>query len=470
MKPERIAQILTEKCRVNRNDSIVLGFSGGADSVSLLHVLVDLGFKPIIAYFNHQLRKSALSEEDFARKMGKKFASKTVIGRGDVFQSAEEENLGVEEAAREHRYRFLRQIAVDNKTKFVAVAHHADDQVETVLMHILRGSGLTGLGGIRHMRKFFENEDTLLIRPLLNVWKWEILEYCKKHDLSFCLDETNADPQYLRNRIRIELMPELETYNSNIRHTLHRLAEIARDDAKFISQAANRQLEDVILESRLNYVKLSRCHFLKLAISLQREIIKKILKENFKLTMDQTFQMVELVRESILEKKSGEPAHINASIKIIVEQDHAFLYIEDRDLLADDDLYLDGVKRDLFAPGVTAINALWEIKCENLKLKEVEHQYKKNADLMTAFLDKKILSDTIYMRKWEAGDRYAPLGMDGHSMKVSDFFINNSLPLRLRSTWPLVFSGRVSFGSPVFNPQNQHAYPKIRMMLSNYLL
>jgi tRNA(Ile)-lysidine synthase len=211
---DRVGIILRERCRLQPGDRMVLGVSGGADSLSLMDLFVRLGYSPVISHFDHQLRPGSGQDAAQVREWSDDLGLAFILGSQDVRAYAATLSLG----CRETRYRFLCRAAEEVGATAVAVAHTADDQVETVLMHLLRGSGLAGLRGmaVRALPNPW-NEEIALVRPLLSFWRAEILAYCADRGLQPRTDPTNQDPTFFRNRLRRELIPYLETFNPEIR-------------------------------------------------------------------------------------------------------------------------------------------------------------------------------------------------------------------------------------------------------------
>lgn len=227
---------------------VVVGVSGGPDSVCLLHVLRCLcapegpfpAVKLHVAHLDHMLRgEESRADAAFVADLAARWGLPCTIGQVDVTAEAKAARQSIEEAARVARYVFLRQVAAETGAERIAVAHHADDQVETLVMHWLRGSGLAGLAGMRPLEKE-------LIRPLLAVRRDEILAYCARHHLDFREDASNQDPRFLRNRIRHALLPVLEGYNANLRETLLRNAEIFAEEERYFQAQVEAAWPQVI--------------------------------------------------------------------------------------------------------------------------------------------------------------------------------------------------------------------------------
>ena len=226
---ESVAAFIDQHRLLPTAGSVIVAVSGGADSLCLLHLLNRLcgpGRRyPAIslhaAHLNHQLRGSA-SEEDASAVAGiaRAWGLPITVGAIDVPALVRREHRSIEDAARLARYRFLREVAQGQP---IAVAHHADDQVETLLLHFLRGSGLAGMVGMLPKQR-------TIIRPLLEVTHAQTVAYCRQHDIEPLEDLSNTDPAYTRNRVRHELLPLLESINPGFRATLLRSAAVMRSD------------------------------------------------------------------------------------------------------------------------------------------------------------------------------------------------------------------------------------------------
>jgi tRNA(Ile)-lysidine synthase len=204
--------ILREECKLDKDQPILVGVSGGPDSLCLLSRLHEAGWRVIAAHFNHHLRTEAAEEAAAVEELAARMQVAFVGGAADVRQYAAERKLSIEAAARDLRYRFLFEQARRDAAQAVAVGHTADDQVETVLMHFLRGAGLNGLKGMQY-RSFLREYDVALplVRPLLDMWRADTAAYCVEHGLSPHYDASNESTDFLRNRLRNELIPLLET-------------------------------------------------------------------------------------------------------------------------------------------------------------------------------------------------------------------------------------------------------------------
>jgi tRNA(Ile)-lysidine synthase len=229
--------------------AVVVAVSGGADSVALLRILHGLEEnRPrqlIVAHFNHRLRPGAEDDARFVADLARRVELPFELGQADVAALADEKGDGIEEAARDARYKFLEQVADSHRAHFVATGHTADDQAETVLHRILRGTGVAGLQGMQDARPLFGRQDIYLVRPLLGIRRRTLVGYLRQLGQPFCDDPTNADVRYTRNRIRHELLPLLErNFNPQVIEALLRLSETAEGAQSAVNELVEQLLED----------------------------------------------------------------------------------------------------------------------------------------------------------------------------------------------------------------------------------
>jgi tRNA(Ile)-lysidine synthase len=240
--------------------TVVVAVSGGADSVSLLCGLAELREqiapgKIVAAHFNHRLRPASDNDAQFVEKLANELgiACEVGVAAEPLEQSGGD---GVEAAARVARYDFLRQTAAKFGARYVATAHTADDQAETILHRVLRGTGLAGLAGIPRIRAL--SEAAMLIRPLLEFSRADVVEFLASRRQSFCLDESNEDVSFTRNRIRHALLPQLASqYNPNVRDALRRLGQLAEDAQLIIQDRARQLLLQAMLSGSQNHIALN---------------------------------------------------------------------------------------------------------------------------------------------------------------------------------------------------------------------
>lgn len=241
---EKILNTIKKYELIEKGDNIVIGVSGGPDSMTLLHVLYRLkekmNFKICVAHINHMIRKEADEETTYVKKICENMKVDCYIQKIDVIQKAKEQRISTELAGRKARYDFFEEVAQKVGANKIATAHHANDNAETVLMNLLRGSGTSGLKGIEAIR------DGRFVRPLIECTRYEIEGYCQEKKLNPRYDETNKDNIYTRNKIRNELIPYLEEkFNPNIIEGLNRLSTIVAKEEEYFHKIVENTFEEL---------------------------------------------------------------------------------------------------------------------------------------------------------------------------------------------------------------------------------
>jgi tRNA(Ile)-lysidine synthase len=281
---------------IPRKELVVVGVSGGADSVCLLHVLAEwrrrLGIKLHVAHLNHQLRGTeSEADAEYVSNLAGSLDILITVESQDVAAHRTERKCSLEEAARELRYAFFARVVRKVGAHRIAVGHTRDDQVETILMHILRGTGITGLSGLAPCSPLAydsqrmslpaegpsvtneQRSNLLVIRPLLDITREETADYCQKHQLDPRIDSSNQSPSFFRNRLRLHLLPLLRQYNPSIDQALLRLADIAKEDNAFIEQQASAVWDEVARQED-NAICLDKKQMAVLPIALQRHLLR----------------------------------------------------------------------------------------------------------------------------------------------------------------------------------------------------
>lgn len=303
----RVLNFIDKHSLVATGEKVVVGVSGGADSVCLLHLLTkwqqQLGIRVHAAHLNHELRGAeAEADARYVTRLAGSFDVPITVDTRDVNAYRRERNCSVEEAARELRYDFLATVAKNVNAWLVAVGHTRDDQVETILLHILRGAGTAGLCGLKPCLPVVNS--IRVIRPLLEITRQETMSYCQQHQLEPRSDSSNLSLSFLRNRLRLELLPLLRKYNPGIDKALLRLAEIAGGDVSFIEQQA-LQLWDKVAREENQVVYLDREKVAPLPIALQRQLIRLAIIRILGNARDIEVNHVEAIR-SLLTKPRGK--------------------------------------------------------------------------------------------------------------------------------------------------------------------
>ena len=264
---------------IGESGSLVVAVSGGMDSVALLDALVHLrqrGKLPlnlVVAHLNHQLRgEESDGDEAFVRRLAAERELPCLAERIAVADFAQTNKLNLEAAARRLRYDFLARAAEQTGAQFVCTAHTLDDQAETILMRLLRGTGAEGLAGIHPVRSL--GQSVKLIRPLLAVTRTEVAAYCQQHNLEFRHDSSNDSPEFTRNRVRHELLPMLASFNPRSNQALVRLSELLADDESFLRQTTADALAEVRQGDGLSIKRLRKLH-----VAIRRRVVRQWLNE-----------------------------------------------------------------------------------------------------------------------------------------------------------------------------------------------
>ena len=282
---------------------ILIAVSGGADSIALAELLINsrrrFKLELVIAHFEHGLRgQDSIDDAAFVKNFSETRGINFVGGNGDVQQFAAENKISVETAARILRYEFLSNVRHDLNCDAIALAHHADDQAETILMRLMRGATSAGLSAMKF--RTLSDDYGLLIRPLLRFRKVELENFCRKKNLSPRIDATNFTADTTRNKIRLELIPTLETFNPSLIETLCRFGEVAAEEVDFIDAQAEKIFPTVVRNN-----SIIRAEFLTLHPAIQRAVIKKFLALVTGSIKDFGFVHFEGVRKVLLNNLSG---------------------------------------------------------------------------------------------------------------------------------------------------------------------
>ena len=406
------------------DDSLLVGVSGGPDSVALLDALVQLGYRPHVCHLNHQLRGAESdADAEFVRQLAVKHDLPITIASQRIAPD--------EDACRQARLAFFERVATETGIHTLALAHTADDQVETFLLRLLRGAGPTGLTGILSDRQL---GSLRVIRPLLDMSRAEVMEYLSARKLQYRQDASNAERRFARNRIRHELLPLLEReYNPGIREVLLRTAEILRDEDALLSE--------LVVKYR-NEQTLSVAALVQMPVALQRRAIRAWLGEI-------SFEDVEAVRQiAVAESPSGEVGslvHREYDLLRKAQQQPASKPVTDRWPLNIDGETIIGALGMKFVgrlclPAVLPASQAGESAAGTTPLRRSGLQTDEER------FDADALGTGLFVRTWQEGDRFQPLGMTGEK-KLQDFFVDEKVPRRKRSRVPLVCAtdGRIAW-------------------------
>ena len=262
---------------INKKDKIVIGVSGGPDSICLLHVLnslkQELEIEICVAHINHMIRKVADSETEYVRKFCNDLGIECFIKKVDIIKLAKEEKKGTEETGRKVRYDFFDEVLKKTNSNKIATAHNSNDKAETVILNILRGSGISGLKGIEPIR------DNKYIRPLIETDRIEIEKYCRENNLNPKYDESNNENIYNRNKIRNEVIPYIKReFNQNIIKTINRLSNVAAEENEYMQKITKKEYDN-ISTTKNDIIILDLKKFNNLELVIKRRIILYTINE-----------------------------------------------------------------------------------------------------------------------------------------------------------------------------------------------
>jgi tRNA(Ile)-lysidine synthase len=427
---------------LERGDHLVVAVSGGPDSVALLRALVLLSdefrLRLTAAHLHHGLRaEEADRDEAFVRRLCAGMGMDCICKKVDIGSLQKERGMSVEEIGREERYRFLEETARNCGAAKIAVGHHREDQAETVLNHLIRGSGAAGLRGILPVR------DGLIIRPLLDVGRDDIMEFLSREGLAYVIDSSNASPLFLRNRIRNELIPKLTAhYNPRLIDTLCRTAEIIRREDDYLQGVVRQIINGWGIALECGKISLPLPGFLALHEAIQSRVVKSLLEGLAPWRNGIGYRHIEAVLR-LAHRADGQKASLDLPFGIRVEFERDFLRIRKEQ---------DRRPRKARQRGKSV---LFEYPVEvpaGIRLSEIGRTVhfawvpKPSVGEMrerseTAFMDYESIIPPLVLRNARPGDRVQPLGAGG-TKKLKDYFIDRKIPASLRSGIPLLADTR----------------------------
>ncbi len=427
--------------------------SGGPDSCLLLVFLAQYarqaGFNLAVVHFNHQLRgRESDDDERFvgerARELGKEF----ITGRADTARLARAGHRSLEETARELRYRFFFRLIAEGKLDKVATAHTANDQAETVLLRLLRGSGTRGLGGIHPLL------DGKIVRPFLSLTRGEINAELVSRNLAFRVDATNQDLKFVRNRIRASLLPWLEReFNPNLVSLLKQLADQARDEEAFLEEAASDRARPWrVAEGGVEKIPVRR--LLEFPPAIGRRVLRQMIASARGHLRGITHAHIDSLKSFAAQAQSGRRLELPGGFEARREFD--WLAIGPVGAITRGTSFCYEVR----VPGRVRVPELGlEFRLEvseNLEANETRTAYNISEELA---LDPDTLPGTLVLRNWRPGDRFWPSGRS-RPLKVQDLFRESKIPLPARQGWPVLQSGKQIVWVRGFPPGRWLAAPR----------
>ncbi len=403
---DKVKNTIKKYSLINKGESVLVALSGGSDSVAMLHILFllsnELDFKLYCAHINHNIRDEAKYDEEFVIEFSKKLGIECFVKSADVLSYAKENAISTELAGRKIRYEFFDEILKKYSIDKLATAHNKNDSAESILLHLIRGCGLDGMCGIPVCR------DDYIIRPIIDISKKEIEEYCKENDLKFVVDKTNFETDYTRNKIRLNLIPMIEEdINPNFTQTLTNNSHIFRESLDFIDKYTNEAYERICQKE-----KLVLCELMK----EEEIIIKNVVMKHFKnftkkgqnLSQLHINEIVGLIKETGTSKEINLPDGVTARIeyeKLFFENTKKEMTQFEYDIFQDRECYIKEC-------GISIL------------IREEKELRKNTKDKIYFYVD----NDGIFkVRNKRVGDKFMPVGMKG-TKKLSDYFTDLKIP------------------------------------------
>ncbi len=434
--------------------TLVVAVSGGPDSLCLLHLLWRLrdegGPALHVAHLDHRFRgDESAAEARFVAHTASAWDLPATVAQADVAAIAHDQHQNKQAAARTARYAFLARVAAEVGADGVAVAHHADDQAETVLLHLLRGAGPAGLRGMRLCVPWHEwGSDTAppppapkdpappLVRPLLYTTRAEIEDYCAEHYLDPRHDPSNAAQYYTRNRIRADLLPHMAQYNQQIVAALGRTAQVCADDYAYIQAQLDALWQTPFVTEQAGVVRFDQATWGTLPVSLQRYALRRAARL-LSGSDDLAYDLVEAGRHAATQG-TGHQQALGRGLFLRVEYGTILVLAGDphSTTLAGDSSppQLTADEHLLAVPGVTPLSEAWAVVCT---FAPPDDRPREGRWRWWVALDADQIGATLLLRRRRAGDRFRPAGKPG-SRSLQDFFVDQKVPQPARAAWPIL--------------------------------
>ncbi|MFQ5329878.1 MAG: tRNA lysidine(34) synthetase TilS [Thermodesulfobacteriota bacterium] len=427
---EKVKQTIKRFGMAESGDHLLVAVSGGMDSVALLHLLMTLreplGIQLTVCHLNHSLRgEESIRDEKFVRRLANNLGLAFECGREDLRSIAGKREGSLQEIARSIRYAFFEEVAQRVVATKVALGHTSDDNAETVLMRFIKGSSTTGLRGIPPVRGRY-------IRPLIETGRSEVEAFIKGRGLNYVEDSSNRTMDYLRNRVRGELIPFIqEKYNPNLRATLNREAAVIARDDDYLSSEVERVRGDVVIERGAGRVALDGARLAALHDAIMMRIFIVEVAQVTEKSIDITSRHLEAVVGLVRVGAPNGAIDLPGGVRLVREYDTIILTLQGRDAPIE-------FAEELRIPGVTRFEEVG-LQCETTLLEEAPFSLTSD-DGSTAYFDYDTLTLPLVIRAFIPGDCLVPFGMRGHK-KVKDLFIDLKMPRPRRKRTPLLVSG-----------------------------
>lgn len=416
-----VKKVIAEFDLISSDEKVLVAVSGGPDSVALLYVLFDLGYNLEVAHFDHQTRKGESKKDaEFVANLAKKLGLPFHLKSRPVEEEAFQLKRSFEEYAREVRYKFLLETARNRGCPVLATGHHADDQVETVLMRLIRGTTPLGLTGIPIVRI---EEGIRIVRPLYYCSKGMIENWLSDRGVDWKVDYTNYTTDYLRNRVRNTLIPELKLYNQKIREAILHLVELQQCENEFLSRITEGALQYILVDQ-----KISRSRFAEYHEAIRRRCLAIIFQRK---GIECTYERIVTASKFILTGSTGQKLDLGQGILLYNGKEWTEF--------VNQETHRDTKAVRLKIPGTTC--AFGYHFNARIVMMPVNSDWKSYCKPYLQVFDADALADGVWVRTRENGDRITPIGMNS-SKKLSDYFIDLGVPMPERDKVPLLYTPR----------------------------
>ncbi len=424
---EKVIKFIEKHKMLAMGDKVLVAVSGGPDSICLLHILYSLrelyNIELLVIHINHLLRgKEADQEEEYVRDLSREWNIPFYGFKKDIKSLSKLKGISIEEVGREVRYNLFIKMKASHQVNKIALGQHGDDNAETIIMRLLRGTGPEGLAGIPPYR-----EDGI-IRPLLACSREEIEEYCRNNKLFPKIDKSNLEPIYFRNKIRLEVLPYLEQYNNNLKRNLQNLSEIVGEQQDYIKGEMDKLWKDNI-HKEMEDIKIDISWINNLSNFEQKEMLRRSIERVKGNLKDIEYKHIQLILEKLRED-NNTIWEIDLPNNIKIERQYNKLLVREGKSKDRKDFYYP-----LVIEGKTLIP---EINGEfNLYLVEREDVDIIKSSPTRGYFDIQKIEGPIFVRNRIPGDKFKPSGNLG-TKKLKDFFIDKKIPREQRDTIPLV--------------------------------
>lgn len=433
----KFQEFIKNNSLVNSGEKILLSISGGPDSLTMLdlfnRIKDDYSLKLVVFHLNHQFRREAAAEAEFVRNFCAKLGIKSIIESFNVPALIEKENMSPEEAARKIRLKLLSEKCQSLSIKKVAIAHNKDDQVETILFNIFRGTGLKGLTGIAPVSEIFGLK---IIHPLIDISREQIENYCHQRNLKPRRDPTNEETIYTRNKIRHHIIPYIEKeINPAVKKAVSRTAEILRDEDDYLNREIKEIKDKIIIEESCGRYMLSIPLLAEMHTAIRKRIIRWLIFDLKDAPRNLYYEHVEAVENLLIEGSTGNKLDLADNIKVKrvydkliikkgmfnnVDIDFQFKFpVPGKIKLPDDNI----LSAEIIAAGD---DKQWQPLLDKKEM---------------CFCDARNIKLPLAVRTRKDGDRFYPLGMRGQK-KIKDFFIDEKIPVEVRNRIPIIVDNK----------------------------